>query len=387
MKNYINRLYLDYTEDFKEDYIERIKEAYREKCLQDQTLKKEYKEHVKNLDNLTVEFTYGYDLKFELSYVTVEATYHYRYSYKSGEHVSGTASINSYGDLDTSGLSVVSDYNTTTYNGDTKVTVWSKDLKKLKYMMGSAYYSKEFAQENKGVYKSFTVKNMPAHLKKVYNETTITVADFEKALKIQCKCDSLVWSEVEADIKRYSRPYTPKDIEIKDVCDYSIRNCELYFMPSKFIVKTVFNGTTYKSSPARSIEDMAVAGAQSDHYKRFQRAVSYNEGRSVFRWLPRMFTIMAIVVMGLSYLGLMLGLLDVDRGLMSLIYENSDCTSMCLAGLCIFGPIALDALYIKLFGKEYENEVAYANDVKIYDLLKQVDKKYKSWKRNDCCFS
>lgn len=363
--------YLDYTNDYKYAYIRNIKQDFKAKCLKDDTLSEEYLKHISDLDNIEVELKYGYELNVRFLSIDVNVGYSYRYSYKSGEYVTGTLTKDFYGDYKLSNTSTHSEYSTSTFYGNTDVYIHKKGLYYPCVCVGNGHYDQE--KEERGYYKSYSFKNMPPYLREVYDNTTITVSDFEKKLKKYCTDSPFVREQIDEFLKRDN----PKYVGVNGFTDYSILDAKLYFLPSGFVIKTAFNGKTYKEEFS-SVEQIKSFGENSKNFELFERTRKSCESEGTSNWVSGITLCASLLLSIISFLGMLFDFLPADRGWVYSVAEaNCGCGQQILYFLFFFGPGAVTLLIMKLYTAEYKTPVKFDKEADIRALCRKVEAKHK----------
>ncbi len=262
--------------DFRPDYVEKqidlIKKSFSKICLEDKRLSDEYKAYVKDTNNIFVKFTpvYGFDCKLSLRSVSADVSFTYVLSYVSSTTVSGTASVNSAGDVKLSNVSTSDHYSHS--RTSTKTSSWWHSSAKDSCVMhvgGAAY--REYDLNN---YEDVTdKKRIPSELSEMASEP-ITYRLLNPYITPSSIPENVRAALIERATDFYKND-SPKDIRIDDITDYGVDELWITYLPYtyEFDVWCNFEGETYKRH-CKKISEITAIGQLSDHYEKYKEILA-----------------------------------------------------------------------------------------------------------------
>ena len=293
--------------DFRPDYVKKqinlIKKTFSKRCLEDNRLSDEYKAYVKNTDNIFVKFipVYGFDCKLSLSSIYADVSYSYRNTYVSSTTVSGTASVNSSGDVNISNVHSTDHYSSERVTTTTNAHWWSSATTSCVTHIGTAAYS-EYDLSN---YEDITDnKNIPSELNKIAG-APITYDFLNQYLTPSCLPSSVYNSLVKNGLGSHEND-SPKNIRIDRITDYHIDELWITYLPYtyEFDVWCEFEGEIYQRH-CKSLSEIASIGQMSNHYEKYEEILSHQHYTFAKRLkIVRVLYTFSIILAALATLGL-----------------------------------------------------------------------------------
>lgn len=259
-----------FKEKYMKEQIDKIKRAFKSKCLEDNTLSDDYKNYVSDLDNILVGFkpVYGFDMDARFKWVEASYIFEYTYTYQSGQHLSGTVSVNSDGRADTSGLKIVNDYSSGRSKCNGTCTEFASATAPIRARVGAAV-DKGYDVENYIDISSCSDEELKSVSSEYYEYVNkkIHKEDFAPYVKLSMFPSSLR-ERLEAKAKRGYANDIVKNTFFMGVYDFSISECSIIYMPYDytFDVGCVFEGEEYALYDVSSIYNIKAVGPKSEHY-------------------------------------------------------------------------------------------------------------------------
>ncbi len=285
---FAERKIYDYTEEYKKKFIQDVKKTFIKKCKADTTLSKEYKEYISHLENVDVRINYGW--RFNLTYyrITVKYDYAYRDTYKSGEHITGTAQINSSGEVSVSGMQVHSDYTTSDFYSQSTASFSSTARKQYATSFGSA------EKYSNRLYVEITKKeNASAELCSIFDSKP-TVTQFDEYIQ-KNPPTNIVQDAIEYETK-LTRVQL-KNFRLLEIEDVGVDRGEMIVLPSSFDVIVKYKNKLYEQKGLYTFEDIRSIGENNPEYLQFKARRSELEKtkRASFAIIPRVISYIGII--------------------------------------------------------------------------------------------
>lgn len=272
----------DYTDDFYKWHESQIREKFLSICLNDSTLSEEFKKHISNSENVTVELypQYGYDIFLELGNVYVDYSYDYTFTCSTGATITGELTYNSSSNsYQASNVNVSKNYSSSDYTHHGNTAFYSSKYEKCLVHLGTARFNKADLKHYKNVKGS---SNKPSELKAL-SERTIGYEDINKLLKV-----SSLPEEVQSKLKKRALEFAvgtnQRNFKFKKITDYRIEESSLTYLPSgcPFVISTTYKGKVYDSGMVKEVSDIKSFGEQSDHYNDYKERIDTLR----FKYLP-----------------------------------------------------------------------------------------------------
>ncbi len=345
----------DFESSYKENFLLEAKKTYQRICLENKTLSKEFKAHIKNINNINVDLKYHYDYIIYISWVEIQVSYEYTGSYRSGYNVVDRGSY----------YSVDSSYTTSTFNRSTNITLYSKNSSPYTASLGLAHYNKNNVHKFVDLTNSSATK-MPAGL---YSISEVMPSDSEINERLR---ETSRW---EYDAKNYIEEVhgdNPKKLKVTKVNDYSIGHIELYYMPSSVEIATTFKGKVYKQNAAivpDGLWNVEPKGEQSDHFVKYEREMNEIKTKKSIVWVPRLLMALCcplpLYPFGLEAIGISVHMREI--------------TFWPLNGLGCFVLFALSLFWMWISGMEF-TDIAPYNENKPVSELRDISLRNYRWK-------
>ncbi|MBQ3482705.1 MAG: hypothetical protein IJA78_00850 [Clostridia bacterium] len=296
------RIY-DFRPDYVKDQISLIKKTFSKRCLEDNRLSDEYKAHIKDLDNIFVKLTpvYGFDCKLSLYSVSANVSYTYVLSYVSSTTVSGTASVNSSGDVKLSNVHTTDHYSSSRTQKTTSASWYSSAKDSCIMRVGGAAHS---GYDLKNYEDVTDKKRIPAELAKMAS-APITYG-FLNPYITPSSIPGNVRASLIDDATGFHKNDSPKDIKIDSVTNYGVDELWITYLPYtyEFDVWCEFEGEVYKHH-CKKISEITSVGKLSDHYEKYKELVA-DQRYDFFKKLRgvRILYALSIFISALGVLGL-----------------------------------------------------------------------------------
>ncbi len=263
------RIY-DFRPDYVQSQIHLIKKVFSQKCLEDDHLSDEYKAYVKDIDNIFVKFmpVYGFDCKLSLWSVHADVSFSYVLSYVSSTTISGTATVNSSGDVKVSDVHSTDHYSRSREQKTTNATWYSSAKEACIIHVGEAAGS-QYDLKN---YEELTdKKRIPSKLAKMASEP-ITYGFLNPYIKPSTLPASVYDSLIDKATQFYS---SIKNTRIDCITDYGVDELCINYLPYtyEFDVWCNFEGETYKCH-CNKISEIKSNGQLSRHYEKYEEILS-----------------------------------------------------------------------------------------------------------------
>lgn len=244
--------------DYKDQYVQEIKDDFARECADDTTLSEEFKEYVSNPDHIQVSFNYGWNMKVYLYSATVKIHCTWTTRYYATTGYSGTGTINSSGNVSISNLHETSEARKYDSSKDYSERVYPNAGEEFLSSIGTAEYEKSDARH----YKKLSFDSpMPQELKDLC-EKVFTVKEVHSYMTQQ-QAPKLAREKAEASVLSFHE--TDSNVQLTNFYleDYGIDRIDLYLMPSSFNISTTYKGKTYER---KDIHCVTSFGETSEHY-------------------------------------------------------------------------------------------------------------------------
>ena len=356
------RAILDYTDSYRKQYIQEIKNSFVSKCAQDSTIDEKFKEFVRNTDNINVAFHYGWDMKVYFYGITVKINCSYTYSGSYTTGYSGTATVSSSGKVEVSNVHANTESYTakhekmyTEHVSPTVRETFVSDVGDAKYDAADANH---YVEKQAG-------DPMPEELKKI-SQKTFSFAEIDANLR----APDIAINKAKSMVESYHRTDFKVSTSYAGMEDYGIDEIELYFLPKSFDLWVEYEGKKYVQTGVKSPNNIHSDGKKSEHYNHWRGEVGAMWNAKACSWIPK-----TIVSIG-GFLPLLFAILYfVEKR--SNVFMTIICTIAPLGALIILGPAALGIfIAVKCFNRfDFSNSV-YVSDIPICDIGKKVKQEY-----------
>ncbi|MBE6662251.1 MAG: hypothetical protein E7606_03090 [Ruminococcaceae bacterium] len=256
----------NFSQKYVENQIAAIKREFRDQCKYDNTLSKEFKEHVSNVENITVNFRpkYGYDMYLSLDSVWVNYEFDYTLSYYTDTHIVGDVKINSDGKAHLSNVHTVGEHRSSATQSSGKTHFQSTKLKTCELHLGAAA-STDYGGANYVDVTDAPASSLPKALAQLAY-APMTYADINQFLKIS-SLPQHVYDDLAKSATDFHKNDNPRNLTMS-IDNYYIDELEITFLPYayEFDVQTEFEGETYGQKNLTSIASITSRGPKSSHY-------------------------------------------------------------------------------------------------------------------------
>ncbi len=357
---------LDFKSGQKQSYINNVKKTFSSACKNDDKLSDEYKKDVNNLDNIEVKINYGWNIHLLYKWLDVSYGYDYKSTYQSGQHVTGTAKIDSYGNVEASDLELHKEYSTGNFHYD-----------------GSMLLSSNVRKQYEVNLTDKTPLISPSNLMNVKPDADMP-GELKKALSTKftpSKLDELIQSHypdgIIKDIGSNVNEDNFKNLKVHKIKDFSIDSAELSFFPCSFDVWVEFNGETYGQLDVANISDIESTGETSKHYDDFLKEydkINESIAFSLIKFLGYLGVAIPLIYLGIIYvLGMLLNItiLSDSSGRMTfpLIYVWFG-LSLLLSAISYF-------IVKSTLSEFYNSDYFYSKSLSVTSLKKMMLKAYR----------
>lgn len=360
-----NAIVYDYSPAYKRELIDKIKARFSEECQKDDTLSEEYKRFVSSLENINVEINYGWDIVVEFNRLNMKVAYVYDLSYTTPRSISGTLSIDSYGNVTASDLKLNKDHRHTTVDRTEEIVLSSSDRIGYTSHLYSTYLH---PNDLKNYVQVYDKTQMPSNLLKTINRDFINTFDE----MVQKNPPSNAMEEAEKYVKSYNEG--ARNFSLVEINDYNINSAQLYYLPRSFDIWTEFDDEIYMLNDIFHLGEIVAEGKHSDHYTLYNLKVESLKTKRIYTLLPRviggaasLLPTLLLVVYYLQIMGLP-NFFGIERAapftiLLALI-------SIAVTVMGIYGVIE--------FFKPFQSQTSpYDEKLPLGDLYKKVEKDYK----------
>lgn len=265
----VKRVVYDYTSFYKASYAQKIKLAFRDKCIKKGIYTDEYIEYISNPQNVHVEFQYGYDMIVNFSWIDVNVSYEYKDSVCTETYYSGTATVDSFGGVKVSNVQKHENYESDTFSCSRKVSLMSSGQIQYSSHIGTARY---YPSEKSHYTDDLNSDTMPKDLKWL-SEKKYTNEEIGEMIK-----DSMP-ENAEEGVRKWLSDIKLKSLTLLGIENYSVESIEIYFFPIAFDLWVEYKGEKYEQTYLPDIKYIAPRGEETRHYNDFQYQVKKMSNR------------------------------------------------------------------------------------------------------------
>ncbi len=274
MENTFKKItFYELSKSFIDSYEKIIKTKFVELCNENKTLSKQFREHIKNLENISVEFHYDYlcEVVFLLDYIDFTYQYDYSKEYYTKEYVTGDVTIEN-GRAHLSNAEIKRDSSYSWYTQHSSARYYSSENTPILLRYGDGNYD--------------DVDKISDSFENVTNDANIDEAILTKFTKYAQYADLLKFikikdlsKKVKTDIKDTIVNNIPNYVyfsfKINKITDLSVSNSAITIFPTAphFDICVNFNGENYKLENLLKIEEIKSIGPTSEHFKVFEQSI------------------------------------------------------------------------------------------------------------------
>lgn len=360
-----NAIVYDYSPEYKRELIDKIKAKFSEECQNDDTLSEEYKRFVSSLENIHVEINYGWDIVVEFNRLKMKVAYVYDLSYTTPSSISGTLSIDSYGNVKASNLKLNKDHRHTTIDRTEEVVLSSSDRIGYTSHLYSMYLH---PNDLKNYVQLYDKTQMSSSLQKTISRDFINTFDE----MIRKNPPSNAMGEAENYVKSYNE--SARDFSFVEISDYKIDSAQLYYLPRSFDIWTEFDDEIYMLNDISHLGEIVAEGKHSDHYTLYNLKIESLKTKRIYTLLPRLIGGAASILPTLLFVVYYLQIMGLPN---FLGIERAFPFTILLTLISVVATVMGIYCVIEFFKPFQSKTSPYNENMSLPDLYKKVEKDYK----------